>query len=34
MRREGIQWLDSTTKSIEEIGATLLQTVNIEKRTY
>lgn len=34
MRREGIHWLDSTTKSIEEIGATLLQTVNIERRTY
>lgn len=27
MRREGIQWLDSTTKSIEEISATLMQTI-------
>lgn len=34
MRREGIHWLDSTTKSIEEIGATLLQTINIERRAY
>jgi hypothetical protein len=34
MRREGIQWLDSTTKSIEEIGATLLQTINIDRRAY
>lgn len=29
MRREGIRWIDSTTKSIEEIGATLLQTIRI-----
>jgi len=34
MRREGIHWLDSTTKSIEEIGATLLQTISIERRAY
>ncbi len=34
MRREGIRWLDSTTKSIEEIGATLLQTVKIDRRAY
>ncbi|MFZ2629466.1 MAG: pyruvate, water dikinase regulatory protein [Rugosibacter sp.] len=34
MHREGIQWLDSTTKSIEEIGATLLQTINIDRRAY
>ena len=32
MRREGIPWLDSTAKSIEEIGATLLQNVNGERR--
>lgn len=32
MRREGIPWLDSTAKSIEEIGATLLQNVNLERR--
>jgi hypothetical protein len=34
MRREGVHWLDSTTKSIEEIGATLLQTISIERRAY
>jgi len=34
MRREGIEWLESTTKSIEEIGATLLQTLKIDRRTY
>lgn len=28
MRREGIRWLDSTAKSIEEIAATLMQTVH------
>lgn len=27
MRREGIRWLDSTSKSIEEISATLLQSI-------
>jgi regulator of PEP synthase PpsR (kinase-PPPase family) len=27
MRRENIRWLDSTTKSIEEISATIMQTV-------
>ena len=27
MQREGIRWLDSTTKSIEEISATLMQTI-------
>jgi regulator of PEP synthase PpsR (kinase-PPPase family) len=32
MRREGIRWLDSTTKSIEEIAATLMQTVQLDKR--
>lgn len=34
MHREGIEWLESTTKSIEEIGATLLQTLKIDRRTY
>jgi regulator of PEP synthase PpsR (kinase-PPPase family) len=29
MRRENIRWLDSTTKSIEEISATIMQTVQI-----
>lgn len=30
MRRENIRWLDSTTKSIEEISATIMQTVRVE----
>ncbi len=30
MRRAGIRWLDSTSKSIEEIAATLMQTVKID----
>lgn len=30
MKREGIRWLDSSTKSIEEIAATILQTIKIE----
>ncbi len=34
MRREGVRWLDSTTKSIEEIAATLLQTISLEKHSY
>lgn len=29
MRREGIRWLDSSTKSIEEISATILQVLNL-----
>ena len=31
MRRENIRWLESTTKSIEEISATILQTVRVER---
>jgi regulator of PEP synthase PpsR (kinase-PPPase family) len=27
MRREGIRWLSTTTKSIEEIAATILQEI-------
>ena len=34
MRREGIRWLSSTTKSIEEIAATILQEVKLERRDY
>ncbi|MBK9520901.1 MAG: kinase/pyrophosphorylase [Rhodocyclaceae bacterium] len=34
MRREGVRWLDSTTKSIEEIAATLMQAVMIDRRAY
>jgi len=30
MRRENIRWLDSTIKSIEEISATIMQTVRVE----
>ena len=30
MRREGIRWLSSTTKSIEEIAATIMQTLQID----
>jgi regulator of PEP synthase PpsR (kinase-PPPase family) len=33
MRREGIRWLSSTTKSIEEIAATILQQLGLERRT-
>ena len=29
MRREGIRWLDSSTKSIEEISATVLQELHL-----
>jgi regulator of PEP synthase PpsR (kinase-PPPase family) len=32
MRREGIRWMSSTTKSIEEIATTILQQVGIERR--
>ena len=34
MRREGIRWMSSTAKSIEEISATILQEIKIEKRFY
>jgi regulator of PEP synthase PpsR (kinase-PPPase family) len=34
MRREGIKWLHSTTKSIEEIATTIMQEVKLERRTY
>ena len=34
MRREGVRWLSSTTKSIEEIAATLMQTVKLERQSY
>lgn len=33
MRREGIRWIDSTAKSIEEISATLIQAVKPERAT-
>lgn len=31
MKREGIRWLSSTTKSIEEIAATILQEVKVDR---
>ena len=34
MRREGIRWMSSTAKSIEEISATILQEIKMEKRLY
>lgn len=34
MRRENIGWLDSTTKSIEEIAATLMQTIKLERVSF
>ena len=34
MRREGIRWLSSTTKSIEEIAATIMQEVKLERRGF
>ena len=34
MRREGIRWLDSTTKSIEEIAATIMQDAKVEGRVF
>lgn len=34
MRREGIRWLSTTTKSIEEISATLMQTIKLERHSY
>ena len=34
MRREGIRWLDSTTKSIEEIAAVIMQEVRLNAHGY
>ena len=34
MEREGIRWLNSTTKSIEEIATTIMQDMKLERRTY
>jgi len=34
MRREGIKWLSSTHKSIEEIATTILQDVRMERENY
>jgi hypothetical protein len=34
MRRAGIRWLSTTTKSIEEIATTILQEVRPERLSY
>jgi regulator of PEP synthase PpsR (kinase-PPPase family) len=34
MRREGIRWLDSTARSIEEIATTILREFRIERHVY
>lgn len=34
MRSEGIRWMSSTTKSIEEIAATILDEIKVERRFY
>jgi len=34
MRREGIHWINSTTKSIEEIATTVLRDIKIKRHVY
>jgi hypothetical protein len=34
MRQEGIRWIDSTVKSIEEIATTILRELRIERHVY
>jgi regulator of PEP synthase PpsR (kinase-PPPase family) len=34
MRREGIRWINSTSKSIEEIATTILRELRIERHVY
>jgi hypothetical protein len=34
MQREGVRWMDSTTKSIEEIAATIMQEVNLDRHVF
>ena len=34
MRREGIRWINSTTKSIEEIATTILRELKLERQMY
>jgi [pyruvate, water dikinase]-phosphate phosphotransferase / [pyruvate, water dikinase] kinase len=34
MRRENIPWIDSTTKSIEEISATIMQAIGLERHIW
>ncbi len=34
MKRESVRWLSSTTKSIEEIAATIIAEIKIDRRSY
>lgn len=34
MKRESVRWLSSTTKSIEEIAATIIEAIKIDRRSY
>jgi hypothetical protein len=34
MRREGIRWINSTTRSIEEIATTILRDINLARRSF
>jgi regulator of PEP synthase PpsR (kinase-PPPase family) len=34
MRREGVKWLSSTHKSIEEIATTILQEIKLDRPAY
>ncbi len=34
MQREGVCWMDSTTKSIEEIAATIMQAVKLDRHVF
>jgi [pyruvate, water dikinase]-phosphate phosphotransferase / [pyruvate, water dikinase] kinase len=34
MKREGVRWVNSTTKSIEEISTTVVQEFRLERRVY
>jgi regulator of PEP synthase PpsR (kinase-PPPase family) len=34
MRREGIRWMSTTTKSIEEIATTILQEIQPQRFDY
>lgn len=34
MQREGVRWMDSTTKSIEEIATTIMQAVQLDRHVF
>jgi regulator of PEP synthase PpsR (kinase-PPPase family) len=34
MQREGIRWVSSTVKSIEEIATLILQELRLDRRAY